>query len=345
MLGTGMTMVDVALTLGGGAGGRGITAVSRRGELPRAHRAGASCDAPEPVVRPGPGLTADGLAAASVDAARPQPATGARAVDSLRPVTPELWRSLPPRGAARASSIGTPAAGRSTAAARRPRRRPGSRRCAAAGALRVEAAAIRALRPGAGRADRGRARRRRRARGRRGGQRRRPAWDCRRGDHALLRELIERGIAAPGPLGLGLRTDPGGALVDRAGRPSSALFTLGALRRGELWETVAVPELSAQACALAEPASRPWRPRSAACRLPLELFSLSAEQLRSRAAGSGQARLEHEVQRRLGGAAHRAEPALLQHLGAGAPRRPGCRARRGRAATATRACTRASTSP
>ena len=39
------------------------------------------------------------------------------------------------------------------------------------------------------------------------------------------------------------------------------LFTLGAPRRGELWETVAVPEIAAQAAALAE--------RIAAARPPL----------------------------------------------------------------------------
>jgi uncharacterized NAD(P)/FAD-binding protein YdhS len=86
-----------------------------------------------------------------------------------------------------------------------------------------------------------------------------PAWDCRRGEHALLRDLIARGLAAPGPLGLGLGTADDGALLDAAGRPSEVLFTLGALRRGELWESVAVTELSAQACALAERVSAPAR--------------------------------------------------------------------------------------
>jgi uncharacterized NAD(P)/FAD-binding protein YdhS len=86
-----------------------------------------------------------------------------------------------------------------------------------------------------------------------------PAWDCRRGEHALLRDLISRGLAAPGPLGLGLRTADDGALIDAAGRASDVLFTLGALRRGELWESVAVPELAAQACALAERVCAPAR--------------------------------------------------------------------------------------
>src|SRR5918994_515101 len=61
VLGTGMTMVDVALTLGGGPA---ITAVSRNGELPRPPRIDPAADVLVPAVEPRPGLTADGLAAA-----------------------------------------------------------------------------------------------------------------------------------------------------------------------------------------------------------------------------------------------------------------------------------------
>lgn len=248
ILGTGMTMVDLALTLGSGPA---ITAVSRRGEMPRAHRADAPTEVPEPVVEPGPGLTADGLAAAVEAAALAAGPDWRCVIDSLRPVTAALWRSLPPREQGRFlrrharrwevhRSRMAPAAAVRIADLR------------ASGALRVQAGAIRALAP---------------ARGGRiacqlGSSRTLvfdavvnaagPAWDCRRGEHALLRDLIGRGHAAPGPLGFGLRTDDDGALLDAAGRPSAVLFTLGALRRGELWESVAVPELAAQACALAE---------------------------------------------------------------------------------------------
>jgi len=65
--------------------------------------------------------------------------------------------------------------------------------------------------------------------------------------------------------GSGLRTAPDGALLDRRGRADDRLWTLGALRRGELWETTAVRELRDQAaivaagvCAsLAQPADAP----------------------------------------------------------------------------------------
>jgi len=48
-----------------------------------------------------------------------------------------------------------------------------------------------------------------------------------------------------------LSCDADGGLVDAAGRVSNRLFTLGPLRKGELWESTAVPELRVQAERLA----------------------------------------------------------------------------------------------
>ncbi|HEX6686869.1 MAG TPA: FAD/NAD(P)-binding protein [Candidatus Limnocylindrales bacterium] len=67
----------------------------------------------------------------------------------------------------------------------------------------------------------------------------------------LVRSLIAEGIARPGPYRLGLDTDAHGALVRRDGSVNPALWTLGPPRRGVLWETSAVPEIRAQAQALA----------------------------------------------------------------------------------------------
>ena len=55
----------------------------------------------------------------------------------------------------------------------------------------------------------------------------------------------------PHPLALGLDTAADGAVRDARGRASETLFALGPLRRGELWESTAVPEIRAQAHALA----------------------------------------------------------------------------------------------
>ena len=53
---------------------------------------------------------------------------------------------------------------------------------------------------------------------------------------AAARPARRRATRAPIALGLGLRTTPDGALLDRRGRTDDRLWTLGALRRGELWE-------------------------------------------------------------------------------------------------------------
>jgi uncharacterized NAD(P)/FAD-binding protein YdhS len=72
------------------------------------------------------------------------------------------------------------------------------------------------------------------------------------GTDTLLSGLVAAGIARPGPLGLGLDADPGGAVRDAAGRPHGDLFALGPPLRGVRYETTAVPEIRAQAAALAD---------------------------------------------------------------------------------------------
>jgi uncharacterized NAD(P)/FAD-binding protein YdhS len=68
----------------------------------------------------------------------------------------------------------------------------------------------------------------------------------------LYDRLLERGLVRPHPLGLGLDTGTGGAVRTARGELSPALFTIGWMRRGELWESVAIPELRDQAAELAE---------------------------------------------------------------------------------------------
>jgi uncharacterized NAD(P)/FAD-binding protein YdhS len=64
--------------------------------------------------------------------------------------------------------------------------------------------------------------------------------------------LIDQGLARADPLGLGVVTDAFGAVLDASGRADPDLLTLGALRRGQLWESTAIPEIRKQAAALAE---------------------------------------------------------------------------------------------
>ena len=93
IVGTGLTMIDVALSLSAAGGGPEMLAISRHGELPRAHRPGAP-EPGEPAVRPGEHRTIAALAAQIEERAR---ATGdwRAVIDSLRPVTQQLWRELP----------------------------------------------------------------------------------------------------------------------------------------------------------------------------------------------------------------------------------------------------------
>ncbi len=58
------------------------------------------------------------------------------------------------------------------------------------------------------------------------------------------------GSSSSDALGLGLATDAGGALLDAEGRASEGLFTLGPPRRGDLWESTAIPEIRVQAQSL-----------------------------------------------------------------------------------------------
>ena len=70
----------------------------------------------------------------------------------------------------------------------------------------------------------------------------------------LLPALLARGLVRPGPHAIGIDTDASGQVLGADGLPVPGLWTLGALRTGTLWESVAMPELRGQAAGLAEAA-------------------------------------------------------------------------------------------
>jgi uncharacterized NAD(P)/FAD-binding protein YdhS len=235
LVGTGLTMVDVALSLDdAGFAGR-MLAVSRRGLLPRAHEEPAS--PPFPVAPP---ARLGGLVRAVRGWGEPWRA----AVDALRPHTQALWRGL------------------SLAEQRRFLRHlrpwwdvhrhriapPVARRIAAlieAGRLELLAGRIRGGPAGAVTvALRG------------GGERRLeiagavnctgPEGAIARVEDPLVRQLLASGQARPDALGIGLDIDERNRLVGRDGGPSPQLYAVGPLTRGALWEIVAVPDIREQ---------------------------------------------------------------------------------------------------
>ena len=253
LIGTGLTMVDTALSLAERNHEGRIYALSRHGLLPHAHRRG---------VLPGPAphfpdrLRARSLLRTLRDEVRDagEGADWRAAVDSLRPVTASLWGGLSePERRRFLRHL------RSFWDVHRHRMAP------AVHELLLSLQSARVLRLHAGRLH--------------GFSLRDDEWievrarpkgvifeatfrvqhviNCTGPDmsvsrgHPLLRALLEQGLGQTDAQGLGLVTDSEGALLDAHGDASPALFTLGNLRRGELWESTAIPEIRTQASALA----------------------------------------------------------------------------------------------
>jgi uncharacterized NAD(P)/FAD-binding protein YdhS len=79
-----------------------------------------------------------------------------------------------------------------------------------------------------------------------------PDGDYTRNGNPLVQSLLQQGLAAVHELRIGLRTSPEGELLGASGEASPGLLTLGPPRSGDLFETTAIPEISAQAPKLAE---------------------------------------------------------------------------------------------
>ncbi|MEO3756170.1 FAD/NAD(P)-binding protein [Streptomyces sp. B6B3] len=271
LVGTGLTAVDVALTLE--RAGRRVHMVSRGGALPRRH---ALVQLP-PLLAPDElvGLPLRTLRAAvrrHVAAAVRRHGDWRPAVDGLRPLSQTLWTAL--SDAERAEFLArdasrwnlhrhrmppaTAEAVERAFTAQRLRVHTGQVRDVVArddGALDVTLTSDRTLRA---------------------------AWvvDCtgpglRVADRPdpLWQGLFADGAAVPGPLGIGVATD-GGRLRGADGRAPRPLFTLGWPRRGELWETTAVPEIRAQAAEIAEAVLEPVRRPVRGRRRPTDLQGL-----------------------------------------------------------------------
>lgn len=253
VVGSGLTMVDVVLWLAAHSHRGPFHALSRHGRLPRWHRfAPAWSDAREVALASPPNVLAALRAlrreaeSAGVDAEQ--------TVDGLRAVTPLLWRRLPPAEQRRFIRHLRPHWDRLR---HRVAREIGDRveQLLREGRLHLHAGRM----IGADAVD-DQVEVRWRARGSERIESLRVVHvvnctgldpDLNRTADPLVHGLLLSGVIAPGAGGVGFATNDDGELLDPSGRPASGLFTLGPPRRGDLFESIAMPEVRVQAAQVA----------------------------------------------------------------------------------------------
>ena len=254
LLGTGLTAIDSELAILGQSDQAQVTLVSRRGLLPQVH---SSCRPAPPPAQMNPHRSLRLIlhdARARIRELEKMGFCWRVAVDALRPVSNDFWRNLPP------------ADQRQFLRLLKPYWEPHRHRMAPECALRTESyraeGRLRILAGRVLRIDRCRHALQVEVASRCGPIERFEVdrvinctgihEDYRKSPRPLIAAIIGAGLACANDLGLGFRTDSNGALIDSAGRSSQVLFTLGPPRRGELFETTAVPEIRRQAESLAE---------------------------------------------------------------------------------------------
>jgi uncharacterized NAD(P)/FAD-binding protein YdhS len=257
IVGTGLTMLDLAVTISASNPAAVIHAVSRHGMLPRPHPGTPPSDR-DPMWLPfmtrttGPVRLTD-LMWQVRSAVGASPGSWFDVMDRLRPLVPGLWRRLPMKDKrlflrhvaryweAHRHLVPPQTASRITALRATGRLQIHRGRVQAVTkqgddrlAIQLEAGAVtRVLEAdwlvnGTG-----------------------STTDIEATASPLLRDLFATGLARPDPLRLGIDAAPDGGVLSRSGEPSTVLFALGPPLRGLWYETTAMPEIRAQAAALA----------------------------------------------------------------------------------------------
>ena len=259
LVGTGLTMIDVVVQLRS-SGHRGtIHALSRRGLLPQSHRPPkAHVPLPVPPEVTGARRTALGLLRGVRRAVRREREHGhdwRDVISSLRPVTIELWTSLSPRERGRFLRHVRPFW--DTHRHRIPIEVAAEfERMRQQHAFELYRGRIVSCEPDGGQCVRVR------VQPRDGSieQVISAAWvvnctgpdsDVRRVEGSLWARLLQRGMVQADEFGLGVVTTSDGAMIDSEGRASRWLYLIGPLRKAQLWESTAVPELRVMADKLA----------------------------------------------------------------------------------------------
>ncbi|MBV8521819.1 MAG: FAD/NAD(P)-binding protein [Acetobacteraceae bacterium] len=255
LIGTGLTMVDMVISLLD-QGHRGpIHAVSRRGLLPRPHAAGPQMLPEETHEFP---IRVNDLLRflrQEASAAKSRGTSWQAIVDELRPFTQDVWQTMPlddrkrflrhlrPWWEVHRHRMPCPVAQRIEAAR-------------ASGQLHIHAGRISAyeirdsiarviLRPkGSNRDETIEAARVIACSG--------PNADYSRISHPLVRSLLAQGVVRPDPLRLGLDVTPNCALLNREGAISRRLFAVGPVTKSAFWEMTAVPDIRRQCEFLAQ---------------------------------------------------------------------------------------------
>jgi uncharacterized NAD(P)/FAD-binding protein YdhS len=269
ILGTGLTAVDVALSVAAANPRTRVTAVSRNGWLPRTQLPGPAPSPRSLDLRPGCSL--EQILETLADQIAARPSAWREVVDGLRPRTADLWQGLTVRERERFDRelrswwevhrhrIAPPVA----------QRIDGLRND---GRLEIRSRGVRSLQPRSG-----------------GGVRVElgdgglleadvfvnatgPSRDLGASTSQLVQRLLAYGRVCRDELGIGFATSQDGALIDRRAVVSRRCFTLGPTRRGELLESTAIPEIREQAARLAgllagEASGRERRPEAATDRL------------------------------------------------------------------------------
>jgi uncharacterized NAD(P)/FAD-binding protein YdhS len=257
VVGTGLTMADIAIAITSARPGSVVHAVSRHGLLPRVHR--GYTEGPRrsfwlPAISDASGsVRLSDLLWQVRQEISASPDSWYQVFEGLRPHVPSLWSRLPDddkraflRHLARYWEVHRHLMPPATAA----------RICALqhSGQLVVHRGLIRAARYKAGRlavlADTA------------GDRTELDAdWlinssggttDVTVAASPLLANLFSTGMARPDPLRLGIDANPAGTVLGADGRPSTFLHALGPPLRGLWYETTAIPEIRGQAAALAE---------------------------------------------------------------------------------------------
>ncbi|WP_294253596.1 FAD/NAD(P)-binding protein [uncultured Sphingomonas sp.] len=248
VIGTGLTMVDVALLLEARGFGGKIVAVSRRGLLPRPHGPGQDWDK----IRERPRTQASSLVRTVRN--RAEQVGWRNAVDELRPFTQPMWanasederarflRHLRPWWDVHRHRLAPEVHGRLQALIDRGQLEV----CAAKTLGFVEGPdgiAV-TLRPrGQDAPETILAQRIVNCTG--------PLGDLARSREPLLQRLAARGVIRPDPAHIGIDVDNQGQTIAADGTANATLYALGPMTRGAFWEIVAVPDIRTQTWAVA----------------------------------------------------------------------------------------------